>query len=630
MTPRDIQQRALKLLLVMSLAFLGLIGQLGNLQFRQSAAFTARARENYTQKLTSQAPRGVIYDRNRQRLVDSRLVYSVVVSYDSFDNSQVLHRLSDGLHVNYDKLLQSIQERKKSRRYYDPVEVKSDITPEESTWIAEHHNDLPGVFTQRQPVRDYLAGPTAGHVIGYARLADAQDVAQKNISPQEIVGKSGLEAFYDSVLRGQNGQEVVEVDAQFRPLGVASVTPPVRGNSLVLSLDSRIQSDTEKALDYGMWQIRHRVDNDGHVYGNANRGAAVMLDVHTGEVLAMASLPGYDPNIFVKNDDAAISKLFEPKSLNPEWNRAIAGAYQPGSVFKLVTTVAAFTEGTDNAARRIFCGGVFSVANKRCWTWQSGGHGWTDIYKAISESCDIYFYQLGQELGIDKLVKYMQDMGLGRPTGIDLVGEESGSIPSASWRDARAKDKSYPQDWQPGDTLSAAIGQIVTVTPLQLAQYTAWIANGGLKVKPHLINEVLGADGSVKQSWQQPAQLPHLLAADDTINTIHQAMKLSPFGVGTAADGWWERFPIKVAAKTGTAENPPHDEYGTWIGYAPADNPQVALAVVVEEAGHGGNVTPIARAMFAAYFKVQLAKGDPAVVPANWVVGADPAKAPKP
>ena len=623
MTPREIQRRALTLLFLVSLTFGGLLFQLGNLQFRQRATFSATAESNHTRNLVTFAPRGVIYDRNRLRMADSRLAYSVVVSYDAFDNTSVLRRLADALHVNYNKLRQAVTERKESGHFYEPVEVKSDLTPEEHTWIAEHKDDLPGVFVLHQPVRDYLMGATAGHVLGYVRVADAADVAKRKLSPLDTVGKLGLEAFYDDVIRGKDGQQVVEVDAAARPLGIAKTVLPTRGDSLVLTLDSRLQADTERALDYVMWQIRNRVDNDGHIYKKATRGAAVMMDIKTGEILAMASLPGYDPNAYIRNDDKVIGSL-QIDPLSPMWNRAIGGEYQPGSTFKLVTTVAAFTEGIADANRRVFCSGHYEIGNKECWTWRTGGHGWTDIYKAIAESCDIYYYQMGRELGIDRLAEYMADMGLGKPTGIDLKEEEAGQIPSAAWRDARASAKENSLVWQLGDTLSAAIGQIVTVTPLQLAQYTAWVANGGLKVRPHLVKEILDANSDLKQTIQPEAD-GRVKASPETLSILHEAMKLTPFGAGTAADGWWERFPIKVAAKTGTSENPPHDEYGTWIGFAPADDPQVALAIVVEEVGHGSSLTPIARAMFASYFKVPVDKRDPAFIPADWVVGADPA-----
>lgn len=624
MKPKEVQRRGLTLLVVVCLALVGLLLQLGNLQLRQAAVFSEKAADQQTRTLRTFAPRGVIYDRNNVRLADNRLAYSVDVSYDAFDKSAVLKLLADKLHLDFNKLQKAIQDQKKNMPY-EPLEVKSDITPEEHTWIAEHTDELPGVFVVPQPVRDYLLGPTAGHLVGYVRAADPSDVAKRNLAPQDVVGKTGLEAYYDDVLRGQDGQEIVDVDAAARPLGISKTVAPTRGDSLVLSLDSQLQADTERALDYVMYQIRHRVDNDGHVYGKANRGAAVMIDVHTGEILAMASLPGYDPNVYIKNDDKAITALLN-NPLSPTWNRAISGEYQPGSTFKLITSVAAFTEGIDDAGRKIFCGGVYDLANKRCWTWQTGGHGPTDIFKAIAQSCDIYFYQLGREMGIDKLVEYAKDMGLGQKSGIDLVGEEPGVLPTAAVRDARANNKDNPLPWQLGDTLSAAIGQIVTVTPIQLAQYTAWLANGGDKVKPHLVKAILDPSGQVKQTIQ-PQSSGKLKASASTLETLHQAMKLTPFLAydGTAADGWWEKFPIPIAAKTGTSENPPYDEYGTWIGYAPADNPQVAVAIVVEEAGHGGSLTPIARAMFASYFHVSLPKGDPAIVPSNWVVGSDPA-----
>lgn len=605
--------------LVIVLAFCALGAQLGNLQFRQGQYFAVTAQKESIRTLPQRAPRGVIYDRNGQRLADSRLAYSVYVNYEAFKNDALLRRLSQVLGRPYESIKKDVQQRQDLGQYLQPVLIKNDVTPEQYTYIAEHGEELRGVTIVPEPVRDYLSKDLTGLLLGYVHPATPEDVNSGH-KPDDIVGQDGLEAYYDNRLRGKDGQVTVQVDALVRPVKTVSSTQPVRGQSLVLSVDTRIQNDTARALDYTMYKIRHRVDNDGTVYKNANRGAAIMMDVKTGEILSMVSLPGYDPNAFIQNDDKVISQLFT-NELHPMLNRAVRSSYQPGSTFKLITTATAFQDGFADANTSIYCGGVYRVGGKRCWTYKTGGHGPTNIFKAIPESCDIYFYELGNQMGIDKLVEGMKDFGLGAQTGIDLPGEDAGFVPDKAWRDRKASDPKNPRTWPLGDTLSAAIGQIVELTPLQLAQEVSWIANGGDKVKPHLVKQFLDSNGNVLQDVK-PESSGTLKAAPGILATIREAMKGTPFGAGSAADGWFESFPMKIGAKTGTSENPPYDDYGTWLAFAPADNPQIAVAIVVEQAGHGGNLSPIGRAMIASYFKIPLKPNDPARVPDNWTNSA--------
>jgi len=336
------------------------------------------------------------------------------------------------------------------------------------------------------------------------------------------------------------------------------------------------------------------------------------MDVKTGAILAMASRPAFDPNLFANGiSEADYQKLQDPV-LTPEINRAIQKAYQPGSTWKMMTAAAALTNGVIGPYDQIYCSGVYDKAGNPK-DWQPGGHGWVNTVTALKDSCDIYFYEMGYRLGIDRLVAEAKQFGFGAKTGIDLGAENPGLLPDAQTRE-QVWAQQLKDPWGVGHTVSAAIGQIVQVTPLQLARYVATLGNGGKVMKPYLVQRIVDAQGNtVKETT--PVQTGQVNLKPEYLQAILQGMRAVDSPGGTSDFAIYPLPGIKTAGKTGSAENPPYDDYGFFVSLAPADNPQIAVAVAIEQAEHGSNTSAVARAIEAAYFHVQLPSYDPANIP---------------
>lgn len=605
MNPKALERRLTCMSIVAVLIFAVLTGRLGYLQITEGERYEKMATENRIRLLPLAAPRGDILDRNGRTLVTSRLAPVIsVVPMDMDDPDAVLARLSEVLGYDVRQTVSERVERLKERkeyRAYTPIRIATDADINTLTKIAEHQSELPGVMIEEQPVRDYLLGDVGAHVFGYVREIDREELEawrDKGYKMGDIVGKTGVERVYDEYLHGEPGGQQVEVDADGRPVKILpGRRMPVPGHSLKLTLDREVQ----EAAVFGLRKVMEAIEKEFPT----KAAIAVAIDVRTGGVLALASEPSFDPNIFTKETiPPDIWASISDPTWQPQLNRAIRGVYPPGSTFKMVTATAGLETGTIRPEDTILDRGVYwRVEPKKCW--KAGGHGVVHLTRAIAVSCNVYFYDLGYRTGIENLNKYAALYGLGQPTGIDLYPvEATGLLATPEWKLEHYKELglSQAEPWQPGETLSAAIGQgFSAFTPLQMANYIATIANGGTRYRPYLASEIIAPDGQIERTVE-PRIIEELNLDPETVAAVRKGMYLVTQGEGTAAY-YFQGFPVSVAGKTGTAQNPHGADHAWFVAFAPYENPEIAVAVLVEKGGHGGSAAaPVVKRILEAYF----------------------------
>lgn len=495
---------------------------------------------------------------------------------------------------NYDTLKNKLR-----GQGYRPVRLKTDVDFQTVAEIEERR--LPGVVIEVEPMRNYLYGNTASHIFGYVGEINQEELEaskDKGYRPGDLFGKMGLEKVLESYLKGIDGGQQVEVTASGKPIKVLGQKEPIPGHSVTLTIDIKLQQIAENKLKEQLLKLQ---TDKYKPFPNAKRGAVVALNVKTGEVLAMASIPDFDPNMFARGITQKEWEEISKNPLNPMVNLAIAGTYPPGSVFKMVTATAALEEKVTNENEFVRDTGVYwTILPKRCW--RAGGHGMVNMVRALAESCNIYFYEMGRRLGIDNIEKYAKLYGLGSITGIELPGEKPGQVAS---REYKKNTFTRPDDkiWYPAETLDAAIGQgYNSFTPIQIANYVAAIANDGVWMKPHLIKSIDDPDGNIVLE-KNPEIGGQLDFSKDTFRIIKEGMRAVTLPGGTAYSVFAD-FPISVAGKTGTAEwDVTKDPHGWFVAFAPYEDPEIAVAVFIEQAGSGGTTGgPVARAIFEEYF----------------------------
>ena len=568
----------LKKMLAAALAvFVVLGGRLAWLQLYKGLYYGKQADGNRMRSAVIMAPRGRIMDVHGKVLADSSPGYVLSL--------QAGHSFSDA-EVNLLARLLAMQPdaiRKKAEQAagtYEQIVVKSELTPQEITSLEEHLKDLPGISLNLQPMRHYLYGMTAAHVLGYVGEVSEEQIKQgkyKGLSPGSIVGKEGLEFVYDAVLRGQTGRRTEEVDVRGRVVRELAGQAPVSGKGLVLTLDFALQQDLERVLDKQMAALR-----TSGIAPNAYGAAAVAMDPNTGAVRALVSRPGYDPNWFVGGISTTHWKLINENVFHPLTNKVINGEYPAGSTFKVVTGSAALDKHKVTPEELIFDSGKHWLADMG----NAGGEalGWINFQTAFAMSDNVYFYEMGRRAGIENLNAYAAQYGFGRPTGIELAGESSGLIAGPS-----AKKKVFNEDWTLGDTFNAAIGQGLTlVTPIQICQMLAAVAADGVIHPPYLVEKIVNADGSVYETPKRP-QSRRLEMEPRTVQLIQKGLKGVTQPGGTGA--WFAGLPVPVAGKTGTAENPHGQDHGWFIAYAPAEKPDLVIACIVEQGTYGATAS---------------------------------------
>lgn len=596
MTGEELQKRvAVFLIIILAMTFvLGL--RLVNLQLVQGARYEQLSLGNKLRVIPLVAPRGQIVDTSGQPLASSRPAFSVsIMLLNPADAMESARKLAPLLGKDPQEMVEKVKTGLKLRPF-DPVKVASNISPEIHTRIAEMMDELPGVVIEAEPIRYYPQGSLASHVLGYVHEISQEQLSQprfRDYRPGDIVGQFGLESYYEQVLRGKNGGKQVEVDAVGHPRSILGRVEPVPGNTIVTTLDLRLQRAAEKALSDQLSKLR---ETQG--MRNARSGAVVVLDAQTGAVLALASLPSFDPNEFATGISA--SRYQELQKQNAFLNRAISSAYPPGSTFKMVTAVAALEENKVTKDELIYDPGYhWAVPSLHCWT--ASGHGAVNLVKAIKESCNVFFYEMGRRLGLDLIAKYGAKFGLGKPTGVDLFGEAGGLLPTTEW-----KKRTFKQDVLMAENMMAGMGQTFHLyTPIQLANYIATIATG-VRHRPYIVQRVVSPDGKVLEE-KTPVVEGILDVSLETLEVVRRGMLEVTKPGGTAA-GVFAGFPIQVAGKTGTAENPHGDDHAWFVAYAPFDDPKVAICVLIEQGGHGSSAAaPVARAILEEYFGISKA-----------------------
>jgi len=589
------RERVLSILAVLALGFSALLLRSGYLQVVRHGYYSRLSQQNRLRRLMIPAPRGLVYDCNGVLIAQSRPGFDLVLV--TVNDWQPSVSKAAGL-LGLDSLLLKssvVSQRKIFPK--DPVVLVKDLSPEQVAKVEENIQHLPALRLEVESLRKTEHGSLASHLVGYTSSLGQAEYAKyrdQGYSYGDYIGKGGLELKYEDYLRGENGWDFIEVDAKGRDLGTVSEAEriePEPGSNLYLSIDWRLQSLAESLFTNGMI------------------GAAVAIEPQTGRVLALVSRPNFDPNLFaagIRADDW--NRLVNDPSY-PLWDRAIRSAYPPGSTFKLVTAAAALEDSliTETSKMNVPCRGSLMIGNRVFKCWARGGHGSLDLHGAIVNSCDVYFYQLGMLLKIKGLSQWAQRLGFNSQTGIDLPQENSGLIPDDLFYQKRLGRNAKTV----GHSANMSIGQgEVLATPLQLASYYAALANGGVWCQPHLLLKAEDFTGKILTG--EVISKKKLPLSDATISVLKQALYGAvnePGHTGGAA----RIQGVEVCGKTGTAQNPHGKDHSWFAGFSPLNNSAIAVAVLVENAGHGSEVAaPMAGKMMQRYLEIKGLLAQPA------------------
>ncbi|MBP7727199.1 penicillin-binding protein 2 [Mitsuokella multacida] len=587
----EINSRLRTLMIISVLVIAVLIGRAAYLQIYQGEYYAGLADGNRIRIVPSMAPRGTFYDRNGELLVTNRPGFSVsLLPLTAPISDDVIDRLSDLLKVPTDEIKTKIA----GHSGFNPIRIKTDVTPDIVSIIEEQKSQYPGVVIEVTPIRDYILKQEGAHTFGYVSEindTELEKMKDEGYKSGDIIGKFGLEKVYDKELRGENGGQQVEVDVSGKPVQILGRKEPVPGDDLELTIDINLQQAAEKAVDEQLTQI------------GAHAAAAVVMNPQTGEILAMVSRPAFDPNLFAHGISSKDWNQLNNNPYHPMDNKTITGEYPPGSTFKIVTGTAALTEGVVTPDEQIFDSGHHWIIPKG--NADGEALGWLNFRTALAHSDNVYFYEMGNRLGIDRLEKYARMFGLGAKTGIDLPYEATGLVANR-----RYKEKNFDDgEWYLSETFDAAIGQgFNLVTPLQAAMVMGEIAADGKRYKPHVVNRIIAPDGSVVKDFQ-PELLSQLDVPEEDIKLVQDGLH-DVTKYGTAASSF-RGFTVDIAGKTGTAENSQGRDHGWFVAYGPFDNPNIVVAVIVENGGYGSqSAVPIGRKILEAAFGLNQDSGD--------------------
>ena len=594
----ELRPRARLIYLLVALAFIGIMARLIFLQAIQGERYSYLSENNRIRIKRILGTRGMIYDQRGDLLVDSRPSFDLLfVPEDSENPEATLRQLARYLGREESELLENFKQSK-SRSAFDDITLGKDVDWATVVAVETHQLDLPGVTLRARPRRSYADGPAGAHVLGYLGEIGPKQLKSFKAEGYELgdeIGQYGLEKKWEQYLRGKGGGQQVEVDAVGRRVRVLSEVISGPGYTVHLTLDRKLQQTAYEALQ-------------------GKEGTIVVLDVHSGAILAMASTPAFDPNVFARGIKGDEWRALIKDRLRPLSNRAIQGQYPPGSTFKVVMAIAGLEEEAIQPDTKIFDPGFFPFGNRNFRDWKKEGHGSVDLHRSLVESCDVYYYTLGTRLGIDKIAKWSRAFGLGEKSGALLDDEKSGLVPDTEW-----KRKRFRQPWYPGETPSVAIGQgYLTVTPLQLANMMATVANGGTLYRPRLVSRVESIEGQ-RVYEQGPEVIRTIELKPETLNRVRNA--LADVVQGAAGTGKAARSPIiALAGKTGTAQVVEmkgaylkseqltyfNRDHAWFVSYAPLNKPEIAIAVLVEHGGHGGEAAaPMAKKVAEKYAEMK-------------------------
>ena len=594
---RSLSRRRINIFSAIIAAVLVLLGvKVWSLQILKGKSYSEQAQDNMTATASIAAKRGRILDRNGNVLVTNRASRTVLGNSTVIDNRRVTQRLSLVLGIPRAAIRARLIDESSGAQ--SDRTIANDVSMRAVSYIAENPTVFPGVSVETRYIRQYPNGSLAAHVLGYAGTISEEELQETHEGMQyesgDVVGKAGAEAAFENVLQGTKGQRTYKVNSDGTPIAVMSEVEPDTGNDVMLTIDAEVQEIAEYALQEAF------AIAIGTNHYKASRGAIIAMDVNTGAIIAMASAPTYDPNEFVGGISADVwDKLNSKKSGYPMTNRAIAGQYPAASTFKAFTGLAGLTDGLVDKKIKFDCQGTWTGMGekypKKCWNLS--GHGKLNIYDAISESCDVYFYEIASRYWDirkerpEALQDYLKSWGFGSKHGIELAGELEGRIPNEEWKKEYFWETPEDAQWVPGDLANMVIGQgDILVTPLQIVTGYAGIATGKLP-KPHVLLEVLSKDGQVVIPEKVEESDFHPKFSKEDLKTIQDALRLVVTEGG--ATSVFSDYPIKVAAKSGTGEtgSDKRDDYAWFCGYGPIDKPQYACVCVVEEGGGG---TPVA------------------------------------
>lgn len=580
--------------------FFILILRLWFLQIFKGDHFRDLSENNRLKTVFIPPPRGLIKDRNGKLLVKNRPALNIeFIRADAERPRETISKLADVLELSSEELWDSLKHQRKRRRY-EPQILLKDVSRDMIAKVVARGHELPGVVVNSYPARDYIYGPLASHVLGYIGEISKKQLDSPSFDGYrmgDLVGKYGVERKLEWAMQGKRGKRKVVVNAKGVRTANLSYEPEIPGHEVSLTLDFATQQAADKALE-------------------GKKGAIVALNPNSGEVLALASAPSFDPNIFTKGlSTKEWSELLtgREKRMN---NRAVQGAYPPGSVFKIMMTVAGFSEGVIGVNSTVNCPGFLPFGGRRYHCHKRSGHGAMNAHDAIVRSCDVYFYTLGNRLGVDRIHDYATRFGLGLPTRLELVQENHGLVPSTAW-----KKKYYrgtgEEKWYPGETLSVSIGQGANLaTPLQMANAIAATVNGGKVLRPYLIKSIRsGERGGFVDNSDRYEQMGSLDVEPWILKAVREAMvDVVHSDRGTARRARLPKeWDIKSGGKTGTSQvvalsrktSAERFEHHAWyVGYAPADKPEIVVAALAENGGSGGKAAaPLAQQVMKAYFK---------------------------
>ena len=602
--------------IVVVVLFLLLAYRLFYLQVIQHQHYQTLAENNRISVVPIVPTRGLILDKHGVVLAHNFFVYTLEITPSKLekDIEETINELSHLIEISeLDK--KKFKKLRQGSRDFESTPIRTHLNETEAASFAVNKYHFPGVEIKSRLYRRYPLGKLGAHIVGYIGRINDKDVANleeadkenpgvlSNYKGSDHIGKSGIEQFYEEQLHGKTGFQQIEIDKDGRAVRVLSSTAPVPGENIILSIDSKLQEIAEAA------------------FGD-RRGALVALNPKTGEVLSFVSQPNFDPNLFVDGIDVDNWKVLNDSIDKPLINRPIRGVYPPGSTFKPFVALAGLEHGLRAPPFAIHDAGYFSLPNSthRYRDWKPSGHGIVNMQKAITISCDTFFYGLAMELGIENLSNFVSHFSFGKKTGIDIQGENGGLLPTPDWKKRR-----YKQPWYQGDTVITGIGQGYTLaTPMQLAYGTAILANGGVAMKPHLVtksqNPLTGKTFIFPEVIQD-----NIMIHPDNLEIVKKGMIDVTLPGGTAASVG-ANAPYSVAAKTGTAQvigikqnakynanaiDERHRDHALFVAYAPADDPKIALAVIVENGGHGGSAAgPIARKVMDYYLLNKLPETD--------------------
>jgi penicillin-binding protein 2 len=605
-----LKKRLLGAAIVIIVFFTIIVLRLWSLQVTHGKDYEKRAYSNRVRVQEVVAPRGHILDRNGKEIVTNRPSFNVIlIREDSRNLGDVLKRLAPILEKDVSELWEKIREASGAPRYL-PIRLKEDIDWETLAYLENHNHAFSGIRIEVQPVRVYHYGDFAANTLGYLGSISKKELENRDreiYSGGDIIGKRGLERLRESDLRGEKGKDYSEVNAKGFEQQLLKSIDPLPGREIRLTLDAELQQIAETFMDAG-----------------EKSGAVIAMEVDTGRLLTVVSAPSIHIDEFVGGISRTNWQALLDNPKHPLINKAVQATYPPGSTYKMVTALAGLARGAISEDTVFYCPGYYRFGNRTYRCWKRGGHGPVNLKKAITESCDVFFYQVGQRVGVDGLAEYARKLGLGKKTGVEMEHEKSGLAPTKKWKLKYRKGK-----WQDGETLSVAIGQGFNLaTPIQMCVMTATLANGGKVYRPQLVETVTDPEGNIIESFK-PEMMSEVKGMDRYFRLIREGME----GVVQGKRGTARKVAIeglRIGGKTGTAQvvkiavyrhlkekDIPYKfrDHAWFTCFAPAEKPEIAVTVLVEHGLHGGSVAgPVARAILSEYFRDRLEESRPKLV----------------